>query len=344
MASRDRLSPSEVRRQVASGKLAPVYLVTGQDEREKIALAAVFAEAVEEDFRVFNVERLYGAETTIAAVVDAARTLPLLASRRVIVVLQAEKLIEPKREGKAADAEAKMLAEYVKAPQPHAVVVFVAGGLDGRRRNAKLLLEKAVVVECGGLADRDEAAAWARQAATGRGVKISADAIALLLDRARADLSRLKGNERARYRSRDGRPAVDMSRLNTDIERVLLFAADKKTVSRADVEATTDAENVQQWAIVDAIRRRSVGPALRELALVLDTGTLPVQVLGQLAWMVRTEGQFPTSRLGAAVEAVFRTDLALKSSAGDPRVLLERLVVELCEEEAAGSPQAKNDE
>jgi DNA polymerase-3 subunit delta len=344
MASTGRLSPSEVRRQIASGTLAPVYLVTGQDEREKTGLAAVFAEAVEEDFRVFNVERFYGAETTIAAVVDAARTLPLMASRRVIVVLQAEKLIEPKREGKAADAEAKMLAEYVRAPQPHAVVVFVAGGLDGRRRSAKLLFERAVVVECGGLADRDEAAAWVRQAAGGRGVKISADAIALLLDRARADLSRLKGGERARYRSRDGRPAVDMSRLSTDIERVLLFAADKKTVSRADVEATTDAENVQQWAIVDAIQHRTVGPALRELALVLDTGTLPVQVLGQLAWMVRTEGQFPPSRLGAAVEAVFRTDLALKSSAGDPRVLLERLVVELCGGEAAGSPHVKHDE
>ena len=31
-----------------------------------------------------------------------------------------------------------------------------------------------------------------------------------------------------------------------------------------------------------------------------------------------------------AITAVFQTDLALKSSAGDPRVLLERLVVELC--------------
>jgi len=32
----------------------------------------------------------------------------------------------------------------------------------------------------------------------------------------------------------------------------------------------------------------------------------------------------------AAIDAVFRTDLDLKRSAGDARVLLERLVVELC--------------
>jgi DNA polymerase III delta subunit len=31
-----------------------------------------------------------------------------------------------------------------------------------------------------------------------------------------------------------------------------------------------------------------------------------------------------------AVDAVFRTDQDLKSSAGDPRALLERLIVELC--------------
>ena len=54
-------------------------------------------------------------------------------------------------------------------------------------------------------------------------------------------------------------------------------------------------------------------------------------VLGQLGWFVRTTlpRQAP-SRVPAAVEAVFRTDLALKSSGGDGRVLLERLVVELC--------------
>ena len=32
----------------------------------------------------------------------------------------------------------------------------------------------------------------------------------------------------------------------------------------------------------------------------------------------------------APIEALFRTDLDLKRSGGDPRVLLERLVVELC--------------
>jgi maltooligosyltrehalose trehalohydrolase len=47
--------------------------------------------------------------------------------------------------------------------------------------------------------------------------------------------------------------------------------------------------------------------------------------------------QFPSvtdpevlAALPPAVDAIFRTDEALKSSGGDPRILLERLVVELC--------------
>jgi hypothetical protein len=50
-------------------------------------------------------------------------------------------------------------------------------------------------------------------------------------------------------------------------------------------------------------------------------------VLGQLRWVAE---KLPPHRLRAGIEAVFRTDVALKSSGGDPRILLERLVVELC--------------
>ena len=71
--------------------------------------------------------------------------------------------------------------------------------------------------------------------------------------------------------------------------------------------------------------------ALRQLALMLDSGAAPEQILGQLGWLVRTKFPFQApTMLRAAVYALFRTDLDLKRSAGEPRVLLERLVVELC--------------
>ena len=79
------------------------------------------------------------------------------------------------------------------------------------------------------------------------------------------------------------------------------------------------------------LARGDAAEALRQLGLALDTGGVSYQILGQLAWFVREK--FPAGdprRIRPAVEALFRTDLDLKSSGGDPRVLLERLVVELC--------------
>ena len=69
------------------------------------------------------------------------------------------------------------------------------------------------------------------------------------------------------------------------------------------------------------------GPA----GLALESGGVSYQILGQLAWFVRERlTTADPRRVPAAVEALFRTDLELKSSGGDPRVLLERLVVDLC--------------
>jgi DNA polymerase III delta subunit len=64
---------------------------------------------------------------------------------------------------------------------------------------------------------------------------------------------------------------------------------------------------------------------------MLDSGTPPEMILGQLGWLVRSKfPEIAAAQTRGAVDSLFRTDVDLKRSAGDPRVLLERLVVELC--------------
>jgi len=85
------------------------------------------------------------------------------------------------------------------------------------------------------------------------------------------------------------------------------------------------------WAMANAIEAGQPAEALRQLALMVDAGEPPEKILGQLAWLVRAK--FPAvapAELRRAVDALFRTDLALKRTGGEPRLLLERLVVELC--------------
>jgi DNA polymerase-3 subunit delta len=186
--------------------------------------------------------------------------------------------------------------------------VFVAG--EGLKRNLKpvQLLEKhGVAVACDPLADAGDAIAWAKAEAAREGVRIEPGASSLL--------ARLA--------------AGDITRLRAEFERALLFASGDGIITEAAVQEIASAATTQNaWAMTNAIEAGQPGEALRELALKLDDGEVPVMILGQIAYSVRT--RFRPPRVERAVAALFRTDLALKTSRGEPRVLLERLVVELC--------------
>jgi DNA polymerase-3 subunit delta len=313
-------TPAAVRKQIKSGSTAPLYLLLGDDDIEKAALAAEFAELVEEELRAFNVERIHGGDMTsgdklaegVAALSSAVRTLPMMALRRVVIVTQAEVLLVPRRESETATRALDRLETLLKQPEPHTTLVFVAGALDRRSRMYKLLTKQATVVESGTLEDQADAERWIRTRVAAAGSEIDPAAARGLAERAGPDVKRLRG----------------------EVDRLLLYAMGQARITLDDVRQVAGPAALQDdWALTNAIEAGRCDEALRQLALVLETGAAPEKVLGQLGWVVRTK--FPAiaaDDLPMAVRSVFRTDVALKSSAGDPRILLERLVVELCRE------------
>ena len=184
----------------------------------------------------------------------------------------------------------------------------MCGRLDERRRVVKRLRERADVVDCGTITDAADAERWVRARVAKEGVAMDSAAVRALVQRS----------------------GFGIAKLRAGLERVLLYALGQKMVSALDVREAVTAEPDAQvdFGIGKAIRRGDAASALRELGLALDGGTFPVMVLGQLR---ATAERLPSERLEAALDAVFRTDLALKSSGGDPRVLIERLTVELCD-------------
>ena len=288
--------------------MGPLYLLVGPDDTGRMALAAEFLELVEADLRPFNVDRLYGGETSAAKVVDAARTLPMMVPRRVVLLVHAERLLNPKKDlKKDVEADLQFLEDYFRAPVDTCCLVLVADSIDKRRSLARQLVSKATVVECSGPGDVVEAAKWVKERVAKEGMAIDARAARLVADRIWPDVSRLR----------------------SDVERLILYAAGNKAITETDVqEIVAPATTPDDWGVTNAIERGSARDALRELGLMMDNGTVPYLILGQLAWFVRTK--VPAPRVGSAIDAVFRTDLAIKTSAGEPRALLERLVVELC--------------
>jgi DNA polymerase-3 subunit delta len=230
-----------------------------------------------------------------------------MAPRRVVVILEAEKLLVPKRESKAAEAAQERLEEFLKVPPPHATIIFVCGALDLRRRVVKLLLKEAHVVNSATIADPAEAERWVKARAVREGVTFEPAAARALVERA----------------------GLDIARLRAGFERVVLYAMGQPAVTAEDVRQAVPAgpDTQEHFGIANAIGNGDAPAALRQLGAALESGTAPFFVLGQ----IRTAAErLPASRLSAAIEALFRTDIALKSSGGDPRILLERLVVELC--------------
>src|SRR5436309_2409393 len=100
-------TPADVRAAIKKGVVDPLYLILGDDEAEMARLAADIAGVVEDELRAFNMERIYAGEkgASAAAIVEAARQLPMMGDRRVVVVLRAERLLKPKRRGPAKPDE-----------------------------------------------------------------------------------------------------------------------------------------------------------------------------------------------------------------------------------------------
>src|SRR5258706_16244425 len=97
-------TPQAVRAAIAKRTLDPLYLILGDHEAEMARLAMDTAGVVEDELRAFNMERIYAGEkgASAASIVEAARQLPMMGDRRVVIVLRAERLLKPKRRGKAA--------------------------------------------------------------------------------------------------------------------------------------------------------------------------------------------------------------------------------------------------
>jgi DNA polymerase III delta subunit len=341
------LSVDALRKHTHAGKLDRLYVFLGEDVKLVDRMVDAVEGTVDAADRPFAVDRVYAGEAGGAPVDIAAscRSLPMLGDRRLVIVMRAERILKPKRAGKATEDDAEdddasgegdsaptdftPLEDYIAAPADFATLVFVATEIDRTRRFTKKLVEKAQVVEFGGIRAAARSGPAGVNAALGlartfvldemkrEGRTMEPAGVNVLLRRAGADISKLRG----------------------DIERLLLFVADRETITVADVETVaSDGATVQDdWAVTNAISAGDAALGLRELALRFERGDSPHGIVGQLRWWVSSQlAAGAPERVQPALDALLRTDLALKSSGGEDQVLLERLVIEL-----TGKPVAR---
>lgn len=324
-----------------AGNVPAACLLTGSERwLVERAVGALRAAALGAGPSGFNDDVFQGQGLVAQRVVSAARTLPMLAARRFVLVRNLDA---------AAPAELDVLAEYVRAPSPDSCVVLVAEKVDGRAKLAKAARDAGIWFEAES-PRLYEMPAIAQREAERRGHALSEEGAQALADALGADLAAL----------------------DDAIERLSLFVGAGEPIGAREVEtcvAHVRTESV--WSLVDAVGERNARKALGAAASLLGDREPPLRILALVARQLRIlaklraelasglKPQEATQRAGAppfkarelsamakrfddaqlarAFRVIAETDVALKGSKVPGARVLERAVLELCADAAAGA-------
>ena len=311
-------------------ELRPVMFICGE-ERALVdaAVAHVRREALAGGMPELNHDRLSGKTSAPEQIIACARTLPVMAPRRLVEVGEGE--------GLGADA-LERIARYGEDPVTEAVLLIVARDIDRRTRGARAIEKLGALFRYQHL-DEPSLRAFAREHARQLGFVLEREAAELLVTSVGSELQLI---ERA-------------------LEKLALVSEDGQ-VSVASVEehvAQTRVESI--FNLTEAIARGDRGGALEVLGQMLDAREAPLRILATLGWQQRlvlrardmldrgaSSGELRGAirvryfdrflrqvralnarRTATGLDVIERTDRALKSSRARARVIIERAVIEL---------------
>lgn len=314
------------------GKYGPAHVIVGTERFFAERAVGALRRAVVGEGDGFNEEVFHGKGGSAGPVIEAARTLPMMAAARFVLLRGADQL---------PAAEQDALATYLGDPSPSSCLVVTADKLDGRGKLSKAakkarVLSEAKPLKAAGLRS------FLNSEARRRRLKLASDAGAALADAIGTDLS-----------------AIDDA-----LERLSLYVGDGDIIDLAAVEACVSRVRVESiWSLVDAVAIRDRATALRAASSLLADREPPLRILAMVARQLRMVARmqdglgaglppqeavkaagappfkarelasaaqrFGPGRLARAFRILAATDLALKGDKRPPGTILEGAILEL---------------
>lgn len=347
--------------EIAGNKMRPAYVLIGDEVffRDRCR-AAVIQHLVQPDMRDFSVNDVDLADTSLAEILDRARTPSLMAPFQVFFIRNLKLLY-----GRGShQAELDAIEAYCDDPNPAALLVFVADHIsipaDVRRmemtdRDRYERIRETLGDFCGIIelarVDESEGMRWVMDTGAEHNVKIDQDAARELIDSLGAD----------------------MMLISNELEKLILFVGEKKRITLGAVETMVLAAKQRSlYELTDAISAHDRPRALETLQAILSSGDGEDAAIGHLYMLARTfrqmlvvlEKNVRDSRaiwqvlwqgfrvppfaaddlirqarryksrreLTRAIRLVARADAALRSNPPSKRLVLEQLVLELASE------------
>ena len=253
-----KTTADKITAQLAKGKIAPVYLLTGEDIYRKNLVIAEICKAVNPD--EFNFFREQSEQADVGEALTLANTPPVFAPLRLVILGGIEKL---RKEPKEA------LLRYLENPLE--TTVFVLSHNDSKKmktekRLAELCADAGYVCNFEELKE-DDLSSWVRAQAQQKGVTLSFEAVDLLCN--------LVGGE--------------LGALENELEKLALYSLDRtdKTISAQDVLACVGFSKEQNpFELSNAITACDKKRALYLVDKLLEDGEEPVAVLNKMTYPI----------------------------------------------------------
>jgi len=319
--------------QVERGDLAPIYLLLGTESfLVQEALALLVESVLDPTTREFNLDKFYGDEADPTAVVNAALAYPVLASKRVVVLRNLDKLSE---------SALRALLPIFEHPSDTTCLILTAEKVDKARKTLAALVGHCVTVDCSPLYER-QVPAWIDRRASCEGKQITREAADLLLAQVGSSL-------------RD---------LANEIQKLLIFLGDRQSIEASDVREVVGTTRMNSiFELTGAIGNRRTLDAIRMTARMLDEGEKPTRMISMilrdfgimvkiksyqtlisskelsqkvgvspffLKEYVRQSGLFSAEMLTQGIQHLREADSNLKSGYQNDRTIMELLVYRLC--------------
>ena len=335
---------SEFLAAVAQNKLGAAYFLLGPDRFLHEECRSALVASLPPEVREWCLAEIEFAPGRLARELEGAMQVPMLGGHSFLL------FSDPDDFKHAGDPDHAALAAYLKRPSPFATVIFAAVEPDRRRRFIQLLEKKSEVVNLTPLGRR-EAAEWLKHYVARAGVEMG-------LALAEEIASRFESSNDPR---KEGTAGVNLLWARTEVEKLLIARPGAKRLERSDLDLmVVFREEHVIGKLLQGIADRDFPRALESLRALLSSkesemlllwsiGDLFRQALkggspgfggrgGRGSWS-RWSNPYSTQEIAPklhqkysrqdilqALRHVRQTDLGVKSSWKDSKILLEFLV------------------
>jgi DNA polymerase III subunit delta len=236
--------------------IQPVYVLVGSDGFLLDAYRREIVETVLAGADPQTSLASYESSAELASVLDALRTLPFLAPRRLVVIRDADAFVTAHREA---------LEEYLQSPVATASLVMMVSSFPKNTRLAKLVAKVGVIYDCKA-PEIQKLDNWLVKSAGKRGKKIAPDAAQLLAQWVGGDLAQL----------------------DQEIEKLSLYVDPGDTITLDAVGRVVSAGGAAEaFALPNALTVGNAGQALNALGGMLTTRGEEFKTLGMIGWHLR---------------------------------------------------------